>query len=253
LKKSDGIESKILLFTSAKGGSGCSFISSCVAAYLARNKNENVLYIDLNTGKKDSRLIFNLTDENYRDLGDLENVLDDIDIPILKKLVINQECSLNLILPSLRVEKENFLRGNNLEKLFNFLKENFEITIVDFPYYLFFEKEFDFNDCIDKLIFISLPDLVSISNLELLSKNLCFNYISHKIDLVINKSNNKPAIPPSRLASILKFPIRSFIPYDKDVELLFLNNGPSSLFNYNLRIIKSVIDFSNILYESLAL
>jgi pilus assembly protein CpaE len=253
LPKSGSGDSKIILFSGAKGGSGCSFISNSIAAYFAKSKKENVLLLDLNIGKKDSRIIFDIIDENNRDIGDIENVINDIDLSILKKLVVNFESSLNLILPPLRTEKKRLLNGKNLGLLFDSLKENFDIICVDFPYYLFFEDDFDFGEYVDKLIFISLPDLISINNLDLLSKNLCFDYIAHKIEIIINKFNSRPAIPPSRLANTLKFPVKSFIPYDRDVEFLYLNKGPVSIFNYNLRIVKAMADFSEILYESLNL
>ncbi|MDD3819524.1 MAG: hypothetical protein PHG41_06820, partial [Actinomycetota bacterium] len=90
---------KVVLFTGSKGGCGCSFIASCVSTYFARETEKNILLLDLNIGKKDSRLIFNLTDDDYRDIGDIEEVIDELDISILKKLVINFGNSLNLILP----------------------------------------------------------------------------------------------------------------------------------------------------------
>ncbi|GAI01444.1 unnamed protein product, partial [marine sediment metagenome] len=69
MDKINGDESKIVLFSGSKGGCGCSFITYCVSTYLARETTKNILLLDLNIGKKDSRLVFNLMDDSYRDLG----------------------------------------------------------------------------------------------------------------------------------------------------------------------------------------
>ena len=58
MQNTAGPESNVILFSSAKGGSGCSFIASTVSTYLARKTSVNILLLDLNVGKRDSRIIF---------------------------------------------------------------------------------------------------------------------------------------------------------------------------------------------------
>jgi len=244
-----GGESKVILFSGSKGGCGCSFITYCVSTYLARETKKNVLLLDLNIGKRDSRLIFNLTDDSYRDLGDIEDVVDELDVSILRRLVVNFKNSLNLILPPLKIEKGKFLRGNYLEKLLDVLKEHFDIICVDFPYYLYTQYGVNLKDLIDKYVFISLPDLISVSNLNTIVKSVIFDEFSYSYDILINKFNIKPAIPATGLNSILKYPINAFIPYDRDIEFLMLNKGPDSIFNYNLRVVNSISAFARKIYE----
>ena len=74
---------------------------------------------------------------------------------------------------------------------------------------------------------------------------------SYSFDIVINKFNVRPAISFSKINNFVRHPIKAFIPYDRDIEFLFLNRGPFSIFNYNLRIVRNIIDYSNKLYESL--
>ena len=59
-KRTGSPESNIIIFTSAKGGSGCSFIANSIAAYMAQKTTLNVLLLDMNTGRIDSRMIFGL-------------------------------------------------------------------------------------------------------------------------------------------------------------------------------------------------
>jgi len=245
----NGDESKVLLFSGSKGGCGCSFITYCVSTYLARETTKNILLLDLNIGKKDSRLIFNLTDEDYRDLGDIEEVIEEMDVSILRRLVINFKNSLNLILPPVRIEKNKFFCKDYLEKLLGILKEHFDIICIDFPNYLYTRYNINLKDIVDKYIFISLPDLISVNNLSLIVKNIIFDEFSYEYDILINKFNTKPAISATSLNSILDCPINAFIPYDRDIEFLMLNRGPDSIFNYNLRTVNSISAFSKKIYE----
>lgn len=251
VSKLDNMQSKTILFCGSKGGSGCSFVAYCVSAYLAKNTDKNILLLDLNNGKKDSRIIFDISSENSRDLGDIEEVISDIDEAILRRLVINFDNSLNLVIPSLKLEKNKILNAENLESFLDIIKKSFDIICIDFPYYFFLNQKIDYNEYIDKHVIISLPDLISINNLSLLAENICGLDLSFNLDVVINKYNLRPSISPSRLNSILKYPVKAFIPYDRDIELLFLNKGPFSIFNYRLQIVKSLAELSKKIYEDL--
>jgi len=246
-------ESKVIFFSGSKGGCGCSFITYCVSTYLARETTGNVLLLDLNIGKKDSRLIFDLVDGDYRDLGDIENVIDEIDISILRRLVINFKNGLNLILPPLKIEKNKFFDSSYLEKLIDILKEHFNVILVDFPPYLYNHYKVDMKNLVDKHVFVSLPDLVSLNNLNLMIKDVACDEFSYECDILINKFNTRPSVPVAGMNSILKYPVNAFIPYDRDIEFLILTKGPGSVFNYNLRVVNSISAFSKKICEDLGL
>jgi len=243
--------SKVILFSSAKGGNGSSFISNCISSYLAKTKVQNILLLDLNIGKRDSRIIFDLEEKDLRDVGDLEDSIKEIDISLLKRLVINFDNSLNLILPPLKPEKNKIYFSKNLSLFLGILKHYYEIICVDLPHYLFMKNNFDFTENIDKFVFVSMPDLISVSNIEILSRHICIDKIPSNIKIIINKFNTQPAISLNRLNNILKYPVQAFIPYDRDIEFLYHSKGPFYIFNYNLRIVKNLIDFSELLYEEL--
>jgi len=249
----DENESKVVLFSGSKGGCGCSFITYCVSTYLARETTKNILLLDLNVGKKDSRVVFNLSDDSQRDLGDAEKVIDELDTSILKRLVINFENSLNLILPPIKIEKARIIDKDPLGKILDVLKDHFDIICVDFPNYLFSQSELCLKEFVNKLVFISLPDLISVNNLNVLTGNIICDEPYYDFDIIINKYNTRPAVSPSGLNNILKYPIDAFIPYDRDIEFLMLNRGPDSIFKYNLRIIQNISAFSRKLYEDLGL
>lgn len=246
-----GGESKIVLFSGARGGCGCSFIAGCVSAYLAMKTNKNVVLLDLGIGKKDSRIIFGVSNENCRDWGDIEEIIDDLDNQVLRRLIINFESSLNLILPSLRMEKNKIFSFGNLEKLLDGLRESFDIILVDFPCYLFTFYKLDYREYGDRLVMVSSPDLISINNINILIDNIGLDEFSTSLSIVINRYNLRYSIPPSRLNYLLKYPVEAFVPYDRDVEFLFLNKGPFSIFNYSLRIVKILAELSERMFGEL--
>ncbi|MBM3707975.1 MAG: hypothetical protein FJW69_06515 [Actinobacteria bacterium] len=244
-------ENKIVFFSGVKGGCGCSFIVNCAAAYIAKTKSKNIVLLDLNNGKKDSRIIFNLSDDGIRDIGDLDADFKDVDISVLKRLVINLDNSLNVILPSLKYEKKRIFENTNLELFFDILGKIFDLILVDFPYCLLSKDNFDFSEYPDKFVLVSQSDLISVSNLEVLIKNLCPDSVTGKFLIVANKFNLRPYISPTRIINIIRYPIDTFIPYDRDIEYLYLTKGPFPVFNYNLRVVKNISDFSENLYSCL--
>ncbi len=246
-------ESNVILFSSAKGGSGCSFITSLISTYLARKTSVNVLLLDLNTGKRDSRVIFDVDDGNYKDYGDIGGAAGSLDTSVLKRLVINFDNSLHLLLPPLDPGKKEILEGDNLNQFLESLKCHFDIICIDFPYHLFKYIDIGEIDIADRFVFVSLPDIVSINNTRILMEYID-NAKSHPGSyLIINKYNVRPAISPTGLTNILKFPVSSFIPYDRDIESLINTRGPDYVFNYNLRIVRSISELSQKIYEELDL
>lgn len=253
MQNTTGPESNVILFSSAKGGSGCSFIASTVSTYLARKTSVNVLLLDLNIGKRDSRVIFDVDDGNYKDFGDIGSVPGSLDSSVLKRLVINFDNSLHLLLPPLDPGKKEILEGDNFNRFLESLRDHFDIICIDFPYHLFRYIDIGEIDIADRFVFVSLPDIVSINNTRILMEYID-NAKSHPDSyLIINKYNVRPAISPTGLTNILKFPVTSFMPYDRDIESLINTRGPDYLFNYNLRIVRNISELSQKIYEELDL
>ena len=246
-----GSDSSIILFSGTKGGCGSSFIANTVATYFALRKSSNVLLVDLNTGKTDSRVVFDLLNQDTRDLGDLEGNVEDMDISVLKSLVINFETSLNLILPSLKFEKSWIFEDKNLTDFFELLKSVFDIIIVDFPCQNLLRNRSFLAESIDSYVLVSQADIISVSNLSHLIKGLDLDSLAPDFKILINKFNLRRVVSPARIINIIKYPVDTFIPYDRDIESLYLSRGPFPVFNYNLRIGRNLCGFADDIYETL--
>ena len=126
-------ESSIIIFTSAKGGSGCSFLAGTIASFMAQNTVSNVLLLDLNTGRRDSRITFDINDVNTDYYLDFNRKLD---IKELKGMVVNLKNSLNII-PAPLKKSEAIVFNNNLARLIEVLRDCFDIICIDSSNLLF--------------------------------------------------------------------------------------------------------------------
>ncbi|MGM0366046.1 MAG: AAA family ATPase [Actinomycetota bacterium] len=238
---------KSILFCGSKGGCGCSFITYSVASYLALKKDKNILLVDLGFGSYGSRAVFDLMEKEVKDLGDIGKKSRDIDITLLRNLVINTESTLNLILPPLG-RGSDFLSELDLGNFLDKVGCHFDLVLVDLPFLAFHDLSAELLREVERMVIVSCPSLVSVSNLNLILSRINSKQISLDADLVINKYNLRPSMSPSIINSYVNHPIRAFIPYDRDIDFLFLNKGPASIFKYNLRITSSIASLSNSLY-----
>jgi MinD-like ATPase involved in chromosome partitioning or flagellar assembly len=238
MKKDEG---KIVLVSGSKGGSGQSFISNCLGSYLAIHTDKNILIVDFNTGKTDSRIIYGIQDKNIKSLYDIKNMSGEADEALLKKIIINFDNSLNLIFPPLYFDNLKTVTFKNFTRILSYLKKYFDIILIDEPtVFGLRNNENSIYDHIDKLLLVSLPDLVSLSNLNVMINQLqgSIEYLNPK--LIINKYNIKPSVSFALLNTILKYPVEYFLPFDRDIEQLYLEKGPACIFKYNLKITRDL-------------
>ena len=249
MKKDEG---KIVLISGSKGGCGQSFISNCIGSYLAANTDKNIIIVDFNIGKTDSRIIYRTQDKNIRSLYDIKNMSGETDDALLKKIVVNFGNSLNMIFPPLYFDNLKTVTFKSFTRILSSLKKHFDVILIDEPsVFGLSNNENSIYEHIDKLLLVSLPDLVSLSNLNVIINQLqgSIEYLNPK--LIINKYNTKPSVSFALLNTILKYPVEYFLPFDRDIEQLYLEKGPSCIFKYNLKITRDLAAISDNLMKEL--
>ena len=242
---------KIIMVSGSKGGCGQSFISHCIGNYLAANTDKNILIMDSNIGKIDSRIIYRIQEKNIRSLYDIKNMSGEFDEALLKKIVINFSNSLNLIFPPLYFDNLKTVTLKNFTRILSSLKKYFDVILIDNPsIFSLSNNENNIHELVDKLLLVSLPDLISLSNLNIIINQLQGSVEYLNPQLIINKYNTKPSVSFSLLNTILKYPVEYFLPFDRDIEQLYLEKGPACIFKYNLKITRDLATISdNIMKE----
>jgi len=245
-------EGKIITIFGSKGGCGQSFITNCISNYLAINTDKNILLVDFNIGKIDSRIIYKVNENNIRTIFDIGNINGEVDESLLKKIVVNFNNSLNIIFPPLYLDNLTAISDKNLSKIFKKLKEIFDLILIDYPFNLNLkDNSNNLTEFCDKLLLVSLSDLISLNNLSIIINQLSdsINYLNPEV--IINKYNIRPSISLSLLNTVFKYPVEYFIPFDRDVEQLYLEKGPSYIFKYNIKIIRDLSEICNNLIKEL--
>jgi cellulose biosynthesis protein BcsQ len=231
---------KTIIFTGSKGGCGQSFIANCIASYLAIKTRFNILMIDMNTGSRDSRAVFKMADEDIMTIADIYNKKKKPVIADIKKIIVNFNNSLSYIFPPLKQNNGIFNYGF-LKNLFKLFANIFDIIIVDCNMFVDFNiKEGSIFDLSDELVIVSLPDEVSVFNLNSMLGYFLKSKENLDLKIIINKCNVRPAVPFFKLNSLVRYPINHLLPYDRDIEALYLLKGPADIFKYNLTLINSL-------------
>jgi hypothetical protein len=199
----------------------------------------------MNPNREDARYIFKISNDFEKNVSDLENIINDLDLNVMKKIISNLENSLNVILSGRKA-----VSLDNLLKLLSFIKDYFDLIFVDFPLGSYDASEFYKISFIDKFILITSPGLIPLINL---SKNIqklkdidCLN----KVSLIANMCGRLSDV--SFLNRLVKFPIDLLLPFDRDIENLFLSGKPQMIFKYNLKLIKNLKNYCMKLYSELS-
>jgi MinD-like ATPase involved in chromosome partitioning or flagellar assembly len=220
---------------------------------MAQKTTLNVLLLDMNIGRMDSRIVFGIDDPTAGDLGDLAASRGRPGLADLKKMVVNFKDSLNLIMPPLDTKKTLMLKDKKINYFIELLRDYFDLILIDIPGFLLGYIELEEIDIPDRFVFVSLPDIVSANNTHILLDHVKRYRTASDFYLVINKYNMKPAISPSGLANLLKYPVTSFIPYDRDIEDLVNSRGPGHIFRYRLRIVGNISGLASKIHEELGI
>jgi len=252
-KRREAPEPAVIMFTSAKGGSGCSFLTCAIAEYMAQKTTLNTVLLDMNQGRMDSRLIFNTEGSDIRDLGDLPADIEKLDTSCLRKVVVNMDNSLNLMLPTTGIDRRPMEEADNFNIFLEVLRDHFDIILVDMPAYFFNGRDISGMEIADRFVFVSLPDIISANNIRILMDHIKSCRSDMDFYLVINKFNCRPAKSPASLSDIIRYPVTSFIPYDRDMEELVNIRGPEHIFDYNLRIARDISGLAREILEGLDL
>jgi MinD-like ATPase involved in chromosome partitioning or flagellar assembly len=242
MKKDEG---KVILVSGSRGGCGQSFVSGCVGSYLALNTDKNILVMDNNTGRMDSRIIYRVQENDIRTFCDIKSISGEINEVLLKKIIVNTGSSLNLIFPPLYFDGLKNFTLKNFIRILSSLKKYFDVILVDsLPVFNISGGYRETLEILDKIYFVTLPDLISLNNLNIMINQLKgpIEYLNPQI--IINKYNTKPSVSFSLLNTILRYPVDYFLPFDRDIEQLYLEKGPACIFKYNLKITRDLAAIS---------
>lgn len=240
---------KVVSVFSSKGGSGSSTVAVNLASELKQLVDRPVVLLDMDLFFNNTAVILN-TKPNYS-LGDLsQSNASELDANIMKKIIVNHESGLDLVVGSKSVLDENeMISSFMLEQVISYLVANYAYVVVDLPSRIldpYHEYMVQRSDLVLLISSLDIPCLYRTRQYLDLAKQF---FDESKIKLVLNRCTLRAAMGMTNknLEDEFHYPIFSRITNDWD-----LNVGANSLgcvlskVNPNAEMVKDIRNLASL-------
>lgn len=242
-------ESQMVAICSGKGGVGKSFISSHLAAILAKLSQAKTVLVDLNVQFADLTTLFNVPREDkLPDLTHLIPIVDEIDANHLESVLWTHPEGFKVLLSPRNSESAEQLTEEHLEKILDGLSQQFDLVILDVPTSLNRLSLKAIARATSAFIVVT-PDIPATQNGLLLLRH--FEKIGlpkDKCKLILNRVNRKSQLSSEELEKVFSLPVAAEIHQDHEAVSYFENKGKLLTSHLDLRIMEGVLILASQLY-----
>ena len=239
----DSSQCKIITVFGCKGGVGASTIAVNLAHELKALTKEPVLLFDMDQVFNNTAVMLNLKPNHS--LGDLtRSAISDIEDSILKKIMVQHESGLDLLVASKSVLDDNdMISPDLLDRTLDFIKSNYTYAVVDIPTHVLDAYHQFFVEKSEEVFLVSSLDIPGLYRsrqyLDLATQFLD----ESKLKLILNRWNLKAAVGMTNksLEEEFRYPVfmRLMNDWDLNVECNSLGKVFSKL-NPNAELVKNV-------------
>jgi pilus assembly protein CpaE len=201
---------KVLLFLSAKGGSGVTTIASNFAVSLARESGGNAIFIDLNLPLGDAALDLGINVQ-YSTADALQQI-DRLDFTFLSKLITKHSSGLFVLAAPDRYSEVS-VSDEAVHKLLLIARQNFDYVVLDggSRFGTVAETLIEDSSIVYLVVQVGISELRNAN--RLISTSLNSNRT--KIEIVLNRYTSRTlGIDEASIAKALTMPVRWKIPND---------------------------------------
>lgn len=211
--ETDGELGQVITVFSTKGGAGKSVVATNLAIVLARRSNRPVVIVDADLQFGDVAVMLKLS-PRYT-VVDAVGMLDKLDLPLLRSLLIEHTPSGVLVLAGpLEPAFADQIGASEMVRIVEMLQTFCSYVIVDTPSY--------FNDVVlgmieasNDLVLVAGLDIPNIKNVKIgLQTMRLLNTPMEKIRLVLNRANSKVKLDVSEVERTLGIHAECLIPSD---------------------------------------
>jgi pilus assembly protein CpaE len=218
----DGGLGKVIALLGTKGGVGSTTIATNLAAVMAKQKNKDVILLDLNLQFGNAALFINAKPQYS--LVDVAKNLDSIDINMFKNSIPKSSDNIHILAGPQKLEDAEYFEAKHLSRILEILRSTFEMVIID-TRSSFDELNLKAFDEADTLFVVSNLEFPTIFNtkrlLELLSR---MEYSDKKVQIVINRYSTENSDIVTDLEKVYPYPISWRIPNHDYASMLNLIN-----------------------------
>ncbi len=229
---------KVISVFSTKGGVGKSTIAINTALALQNQTGKRVALIDLDLQFGDVLLMVNK--EPINSIVDFINQCDEYTLENLK-LFMQDYRGISILPSPISPEFAEYITDEHIREIIKLLKQAYDYVIIDNPN-SFDEVTLAALDLSNKILLLTTMDIVSIKNVKVglrIMKSL--GYANEKVNLIINKANEKFGIKLKDLNSVFDKPIDQVIVEDIKTVVTSINKGTPFVLSSNKNKISKCI------------
>jgi pilus assembly protein CpaE len=216
-------EGKIVAVFSPKGGTGCTVLAVNLAIALYRSNEGSVVLVDGNLQFGDIAVMLDLRPTHT--IYDLMDHLDEMDDALVESVLTPHSSGVKALLSPPRPEMADYVTAENLQRVLDHLKRQFDFVVVD-TWTSLHDTALVALDGADLTVLVTTPDISSLRNVRMLFEVTDqLGYSQDRIALVVNKMDRrKSRIQASDIEESLKHPVTAELPVD-DAVPLSVNQG----------------------------
>lgn len=207
-----GVEGKIIVVYSPKGGTGRTTIAVNLAVTLA-NDESRVVIVDANLQFGDVAIF--MKEQGKNTVLDLAPRVDELEPNVVEENMIKHEASgVHIMASPSQPEYGEKINADQFTKLLHYLRQLYAYVVVDTISYLN-DLTLSILDIADAIVLVTTQEVPSVKN-NILFLNLLqtLNIPTDKVALVVNKFDKRIAISAEKIGENLKQPLSAVIPLD---------------------------------------
>jgi len=221
-KKHEQKSSKIIMFFSAKGGSGISFIATNLAVDLASQNKKEVIVFDLKYQFGDIALMLNLYPKHT--IYDIVSVVDQLDCEMLDSFLTVHSSGVKVLPALIDPLQGESISTKSTMKIMDILSKISDFIVIDAPS-AFSDDVLSLFEKTDYLCMVTSMDVPNIKNLKISLQVLeQLKFPQEKIFLILNRAESKVGITIDEIEKTIKRKIDVRIPSNRIVPLT-INRG----------------------------
>ncbi len=220
--KRAGLDGKVIVVFSPKGGSGCTTVATNLAVAM-HSEESKVCLVDASIQFGDVHVFLGL--KSKYTLVNLVQQGEEPDEAFLQSVLAPHTSGVKVVLGPATPEDAELVLAAPLRRLVDDLRRMFHYVIVDTAPVLR-EQELAVLDIADRIVLVATPDIPSLANSKKffdLSEKL--EYPKDKIMLILNRMDKRWGITAQGIEERLKHAVRAQVAFDDKTVIGSINSG----------------------------
>jgi pilus assembly protein CpaE len=244
-------DGKVVAVFSPKGGTGCTVLAVNLSIALQQQDQGAVVLVDGSLQFGDTAVMLDL--QPTRTIFDLMDHLDEMDENMVDSVLSPHSGGIKALLAPPRPEMADYVTAENLRRVLEQLKRQFDYVVVD-TWTSLHDTVLTVLDQADVIVLVTTPDIPSLRNVRLLFEvTEQLDYPPEKLALVLNKADyRRSRIRAADIEESLKHPVVMEIPLDENVPMSVNQGVPFVVSDESRPVSQAVTRLANKLLETWA-